>query len=332
MALGLCAAAGAHPANIPVARAKVQPSGEISLEVRFDLLAFLLDETPTLVLDAPMNALLELPKPDLQARLDLAKTRLLESILIADGRIESLILPTAEEVHQFVDKAPGPRLPVMMTVSANGRLSASGGRVSLRFPEILGTVVLTTEFPYSEPISEAVEPGSASNPLQVPSEGEIEALMHSIQLHDRGIIPTPPKTPTEAQARKAIQHRYDSWSKAYMSHDIPLLLDILAPDYTLKTAKGALITRGEYELMLKLRKQRHDDTTQYSTTIQRITVHKGVAAIYARETTTDAKRDENSGRVTRMSYLHDYVDIWLLKDGKWLLKSTVTQRESVLSR
>lgn len=332
--VGLTVVAAAHPANIPVARARVQPDGSINLEIRFDVLAFVLEENPMTVLDPPMNALLDGPLPELQTRLDDARKRFEAGLTIAGGGgnavIDSYDFPTAKSIHAIVDKAPKPRLPVMAVVSVRCHLSRDVRKTFFSFPEVLGTLVLTTEFPYQEPISESVEPGTWSRALMVPTQEEVDASTASMKIRDKDRPKQPERQETEPQARKSIQRQYDAWSKAYMSHDVDTLLSILTSDYSLKTAKGAVIFRAEYEQMLNIRKQKHDDTTRYSTEISRITLHDGVAAIWARETTTNPKKNVKTGKMEPVSYQHDYVDVWVYSNGKWLLKSTVTQKEQTL--
>jgi hypothetical protein len=326
--------AAAHPANIPVARAKVQVNGSVELTITFDILAFVLDQTPQIVLDSPMNALVDGPRKDLQDRLAAAQTRFLEGLVIGDeknlGSVDSVDFPTAEDIHKVIDGGQLPRLPVMMTATVRCHLASHAKRVSFRFAEVLGPVVLTTEFPYKEPTSESIEPGDSSTPLELPTQAEVDALAASMK-PKTAIAKKADRKPTEAQARKAIQRQYDAWSKAYMGHDLDTLLSILAPGYTLKTAQGTLIKRNEYEVMLKMRKQKHSDTTLYKTEILRITLKDGVAAIWSRETTTDPGLNQKTGKTEPVSYQHDYIDLWILASGKWLLKGTVTQREQVIA-
>jgi hypothetical protein len=329
----LVASAAAHPANIPVARAKVQVDGTIELTISFDILAFVLDQTPTLVLDAPMNSLLDGPARDLENRLADAKKRFVAGLSVSggdkNGVIDAVVFPSAAETHRVADTGQTPRLPVMTTATVMCHLAPGARKVSLRFAEVLGTVVLSTEFPYIEPVAESVEPGDWSTSLQIPTQAEVNALAGAARPRNAGADQHsgPPK---EAQARAAIQAQYDAWSRAYMAHDLDTLEAILAPDYTLKTAKGALIKAPEYAVMLKLRKQKHSDTTHYSTEILRVTLRDGVAAIWSRETTTDPGLNGKTGKIEPISYLHDYVDLWIYSGGKWLLKSTVTQKETVI--
>src|SRR5579871_2930616 len=321
-----------HPANIAIARAKLLPDSSIELTVSFDILAFTLDQTPTLVLDAPMNALLDGPSDDLDERLTDAKQRFLEGLGIGNndhpGAVDKVDFPTAADVHRAADEGQQPRLPVMMSATLRCHLAPREKKLALTFADVLGTVILSTEFPYQEPLSEPVEPGEWSTPLALPTAAETEALKAASR--PREAPSDEPLGITEAQAKAGIQIQYDAWSKAYMAHDLDTLFGILAPAYTLKTAKGALITRPEYEVMLKLRKQKHSDTTHYSTEILRINLRGSVAAIWSRETTTDPGKNGVTGKDEPVSYLHDYVDVGKWTKGKWLLKSTVTQTETVI--
>jgi len=338
--MAVCSVAGIrHPANIPVARAKVQPDGSFEFTVTFDLLAFALDEEPTIIADAPMNGLLDGPSADLDKSLLDARKRFFGGLWVfargvgpadpatAKVKFEQIQFPTAEDVHKWLAEGPAVRLPVMMSVSFTGHLTPGATALAWRFPDVMGTVVLTTEFPYKEPYSEPVEPGSMSEFLKIPTAAEVKALAASM-VHPGGAA-TKPKdyAPTEATARAAIQTQYNRWSKAYMANDVPTLLDVLTPDYTLKTAKGALITHSEYAVMLDIRKKKHSDTKRYSTEISRMTLKGKVAAIYSRETTTNVETDPKSGRQVPLSYQHDYIDVWVLASGKWRLRSTVTQKE-----
>ncbi len=330
LAFGLPILASAHPANIPVGRAKVHVDGKIELSITFDILAFVLDQTPQIVLDAPMNALLDGPISDLQSRLDAAKKRFMEGLAITDGLVDSIDFPTASDIHKVVDGGQLPRLPVMMTATFHGHLKPGVRKVSFHFPEVMGTVVLSTEFSYFEPISESVEPGEVSTALEIPTQAQVDAAAATMRPTKSHAVPSTNQV-SEARARKAIQKQYDRWSKAYMAHDITTLASILSPDYTLKTAQGTTIKRAEYDVMLKLRKQKHSDTTLYKTEIVRMTLKDQVAAIWSRETTTDPGLNQKTGKAVPVSYQHDYIDVWVLSKGQWLLRSTVTQKEQLIS-
>jgi len=198
------ALAGVHPANIPSARAKIQPDGTLDLRVRFDMLAFSLDQSPNDIGDGPMNALLDGPVSELQARLTEAQARFRKNLrLIGDngsGIIDSISFPTAQDIHTLVDGADGPRLPVMMTVTVSGHFLPGARKTSFRFPDVLGSVVLTTELPYIEPISEPVDPGTSSTPVTLPTVAEVKAKEEAM-LAPR-TAPNAPKTAPDPEGIK----------------------------------------------------------------------------------------------------------------------------------
>ena len=159
----------AHPASIAAATAKVQPDGHFTVEARFDLLAFVLDDTPQRIGDGPMNALLDGPASDLQTQLGEAEGRFQRDFRASGGTgpgvTDSVAFPSVADVQKWRDSGIKPRLPVTMTVTVQGHLPPGAASVSFRFPDVLGMIVVTTEFPYREPISEPVEAGAFSTPL-----------------------------------------------------------------------------------------------------------------------------------------------------------------------
>ncbi len=171
------AAYAGHPANIPSVKAKLGVDGVLELRMRFDLLAYLLEMTPAEVADGPMNALLDGPKSGLQAKVDESKERLRRAVVILTdvgiSPIESIDFPTVIEIKQIADSHPKQRLPVMATTVIRTHVRHGTKRFALMFPDSLGTVVLTSEFPYREPSSEPVEPGSWSTRMEIPSAQEV---------------------------------------------------------------------------------------------------------------------------------------------------------------
>lgn len=317
----------AHPANIPIARAKVSSNGLVHLTLTFDLLAFVLDQTPSSVLDPPMNALLDADPDKLSRRLSNAKGRFLEGFSVSGGafRLKNLEFPTVAQIKETAGTDSRNRLPLMMTLTLDGSLLPGTRTIKFQFPDVLGPVVLTTEFPYREPIVEPVEPGTWSIRQTLPSEQE--TLERREAMNIRPSQPTTSVSTDLAGIRAAIGHHYASWSKAYMEHDLTTLFDILAPEYVLTTAKGKSISLGEYKAMLLIRKQKHSDTKAYRTEILRLTLQEGVAAVWSRETTTETGPTSTSDPI---SYQHDYIDVWKSFSGKWKLVRTLTQAESKL--
>ncbi len=161
----------AHPGNIASALAKVQPDGTFQIRLRFDLLSYALGAVPHTINDDPMNALLDGPPADLDRRLVEAKERFRQSFRVGKSgpeAIDSLTFPTTGEVLLSV-KGMRNRLPVMGSVTLTGHLPPGTRNISFQFDETLGTIVLTTEFPYQEPLSEPVEAGEFSEEHRIPT-------------------------------------------------------------------------------------------------------------------------------------------------------------------
>ena len=187
-----------HPANVPSARVHVNADGSVDLHVRFDILAFCLEETPQEISDRPMNALLDGPTSELQNRLADAQNRFRGglSVIADDGAasLQGVQFPNVQDVENCARENGAQRLPVMLTVVVKEQLPASAKTISCRFPDVLGSVVVTTEMPYEEPVSEPVDPGDASTPLQIPSAPQVAQAAQSLGIAST-TAPTTVNTP-----------------------------------------------------------------------------------------------------------------------------------------
>ena len=164
----------AHPAQMVAATATVKANGELRITARFDVLAFALNDTPARIDDASMNELLDGPPEELRASLDAARQRLLHGLVVEcdTGSIATIDavstrFPTAQDVIRCRDSQYSPRLPLILDFGVTGRVADGARSVAVRFPEIMGTVVLTVERSGEEPYSEPVEPGRFSTPLPI---------------------------------------------------------------------------------------------------------------------------------------------------------------------
>ncbi|AIE84360.1 HupE/UreJ family protein [Fimbriimonas ginsengisoli] len=176
--VGLAALSAAfHPSAVASAQAKIAADGSVRLEVRFDLLAFVLEQRPREAGDAQMKELLDLPAATLDAQLADAKVRFRTELrILADGsevKADSFTFPTAADVQNYVARNGRNALPMMLAANLTAHLPKGVKSSSFHFAEVLDSVVLTTEFPYQEPISEPVEAGSTSTPLAIPSPAEV---------------------------------------------------------------------------------------------------------------------------------------------------------------
>jgi hydrogenase/urease accessory protein HupE len=182
MLAALCAAW--HPANVASARAKVGVDGVVDLRIRFDILAYILDEKPSDVADAQMKELIDQPSASLDTLLKDAEARFRRGLRVVgdngDGALDSFTFPSAADVQDWVRQNGRDNLPMMLTVTAKGHFAKGARTSAFRFPPVLDTVILTTEFPYQEPISEPVDSDSVSRPQTIPTDREVAAAKAAI--------------------------------------------------------------------------------------------------------------------------------------------------------
>ncbi len=170
---GVASVCRAHPAQLVSANVQIKADGSFRVTANFDLLAFALNDIPARVDDAAMNQLMDGPSDDLQRSLDDASRRLLHGFNIrcdqsADVlRAEIIHFPTVADVHRWRDTAGLRRLPVMQPAVLEGHLPHDTQSVAFRFPEVMGTVVLSVERPGEEPYSEPLEAGRFSSTLPI---------------------------------------------------------------------------------------------------------------------------------------------------------------------
>lgn len=176
----------AHPASIASALAKVRADGSYEVRLRFDLLAYSLNELPNHISDAPMNALLDGPQANLESRLTEAKQQFRQNFRV-NGSVPddaSLSFPTAGDVLESAKAGDQMRLPVMATVTVIGRVPLGTKTIAFQFDEVLGSVVLTTELPYEEPVSEPVEAGTVSTSLAIPTAESVAQAAAALRAPD----------------------------------------------------------------------------------------------------------------------------------------------------
>lgn len=160
-----------HPATVPSARIKVDAARRFELRVRFDILAFALEQLPTDVSDGAMNALLDGPRDAFEDRIREAHQRFLESfaLSVSSSNIE---FPTVDQILEQTNASGKQRLPVMVSVIVRGRFEPTEKSFTCHFPDTLGVVIFTSEFPYQEPVTEPVEAGQESARVHLPTAAE----------------------------------------------------------------------------------------------------------------------------------------------------------------
>src|SRR4051794_34660199 len=150
VALALSATCDAHPAQYASANVKIARDGGFLIRIRFDLPAFVLNDTPARIEDASMRSLLTQKPEELQAQIDNAKQRLLHGVRIRCGdvviRAEKVRFPNAADVL----RERGSRLPLMMEADLEGVLPSQTINLAIRFPDVLGTIIINVERPGEE--------------------------------------------------------------------------------------------------------------------------------------------------------------------------------------
>ena len=168
----MMAAAGvsAHPAFLTDARVTIARDGDLRLSMRFDTLAFALNDTSARVGNAAMEALLTGPREELEARLADARGRFLHGFTVSTDHgpltVKNVDFPAAAAVLSWRD-SKRPVLPVLVEVQLEGQLPPGATSVSFRFPSVLDQVILAVERPGEEPSIEPVAANTVSTVLPV---------------------------------------------------------------------------------------------------------------------------------------------------------------------
>lgn len=164
-------AAFAHPARMATGIATVRPDGQVRLSLNFDMLAFLLNDTPQRVVDSQMYELLDGPVETLQARVAEGRERLPHAVrVLADGvevPMGVAAFPTAEGILRASRSAGGMRIPVVMDCALQGQLPPATRSVAFKVSDVMDTVIVTVEREEHEPLALPVTAGTPSDAVPV---------------------------------------------------------------------------------------------------------------------------------------------------------------------
>lgn len=174
LVVGCSALASAHPATVPTAVAKVKADGSFQIAIRFDVLAYTLDQESGHVDRSDMAEFFRRPVSEIDTSFREAGRRFLAEFSVRSGKVQDFSFPGSAEARRWQGSNPSVS-PVMLTATLKGKLDTGAKAASFRFPERLGSTVLILEFPYREPISGPVEPGSYSKPHRLPTSREVAA-------------------------------------------------------------------------------------------------------------------------------------------------------------
>lgn len=160
-----------HPPVATAAIVKVDRSGVIDITLVHDVLAFALNDQSQNIPDGPMFELLNGPDKVLAAALREAATRFESlTILSADGTrvpVRVVSYPSAAEVLERKARKPDYPLPIKLELHATAAVPVETKSLRLRFPEMLGIVVVTIDRPGEEPMALPLDPNELSPALNV---------------------------------------------------------------------------------------------------------------------------------------------------------------------
>lgn len=155
-----------HPVLNASAIATVLRDGTIQVSVHHDALAFAMNDLPGRIDDAQMMGLLRGPREDLQGALEAGRARFEKQLeIVVDGApVAASILsaPTVEQAETWRDSGARPVLPVKLDFIARAGLPAGAKKFAIRFPEMMGDVVITVQTPGAEPLAANVRAGERS--------------------------------------------------------------------------------------------------------------------------------------------------------------------------
>jgi hypothetical protein len=165
------ASASAHPPEAAIAQVTLTRDGRLSIVLDHDALAFALVETPTKIDDEPMYRLLRGSDADIvQAFVD-GRERMAEQLgVVADGRAIALTIteaPTLERLREWAAGTPDQRLPLRLRFAAEGDVPLATKAIVLKFPPILGQVIVSLQLPGAEPVAVPIAESGVSPTFDV---------------------------------------------------------------------------------------------------------------------------------------------------------------------
>lgn len=174
----------AHPANLIGAVLNVQPDGRFDLRLQFNGLAFVIDDAPERIPASSLREIAQESRPALEAMVADGRERMRRGLAVESAGtavpIELTLFPTADEIAAAARSDPSVSLshPFSEAV-ATGRLPDGHNRVTVSFPEVIGTVVLTVDIPGQEAAVDAVAGGDRSQTFEFTVAGPRDASSHS---------------------------------------------------------------------------------------------------------------------------------------------------------
>ncbi len=159
--------AAPHPLLAASAVATITREATVEVIVRCDSLAFALSAPPATINDEHMLQTLDGPRSELDRLYADAKTRFASEFQISSGGailpVRELVAPTTEQATAYKQANPRAPLPVKLEFIVRADLPRDSTSLTLKFPELLGDVILTVQAPGDEPLAAAVRAGTSSD-------------------------------------------------------------------------------------------------------------------------------------------------------------------------
>lgn len=177
LCLSLCwlftAVAQAHPAVAAYAIVNIRANGRVQVSVHHDALAFALNDTSRSIGDQAMLDLLAGPHEELERTMNEGRDRFdhLFSLRADDTPVRAhvTIAPSAGSVLEYREAAIGPVLPIKMDIVTEADLPPGTTRIALKFPEVMGDIIITVAPPKSEAIVGIAQAGEWSREFTLPA-------------------------------------------------------------------------------------------------------------------------------------------------------------------
>lgn len=159
--------AAPHPLLAASAVATITRDATVEIVVRCDSLAFALGSPPATINDEHMLQILDGPRAELERVYAEAKARFSAEFQISSGGavlpVRELLAPTAEQAIAYKQANLRAPLPVKLEFIVRADLPRDSKSLTLKFPELLGDVILTVQAPGDEPLAAAVRAGTRSD-------------------------------------------------------------------------------------------------------------------------------------------------------------------------
>lgn len=191
--LAMAHAAGAHPVFPASAVAVVRPDNTLKVTVRCDALALALNDLPARINDAEMHELVTGTDANLEHALAAGRSRFQTLLhIVADDQplpVRVLAAPTVENVRAWIAAHPTLPVPVKLDFVAVADLPPEAGTVRIKFPGILGDLVLTVQPLHAEALATLVPVGELSEAFPIRGAAPARAPTSP---HAESPVPTPP--------------------------------------------------------------------------------------------------------------------------------------------